>query len=163
MLGYLVRKPQVVTRTETREVIRNVEAKAVATAQVRIVEVAGPVVTRWRTAPAAPGCPAVNEVVQERGPTELVMQKESHVATTQATKETSRQETTTAVQRAVPSDWHLAIQGRPSLSAVPALPGRWWVGEIVERRVVGPFSFGVVGIYGSGSGLEAGLSLGVSW
>lgn len=158
-VGRVSLAPEVVTKTEVREVVRTVEAKAIAEAHVKVVEVAGPTVTRWRTAPAAPGCPEVREVEQVAGPVQRVIQEASRIAVEQATKEVTR-EVSTESTVAGPAWWAAAFVG-----ITPArLPERaWFAGAVVQRRIIGPLSLGVVGSYGAGRGAEVGAALGWSW
>jgi hypothetical protein len=128
-----------------------------AKTKVVYIDRQGPVITRWRKAPAAPGCPAVDEVTQERGPVERIIKEATEIATehkgSTRTSETSRANSP-----------QFSVGGIGVLSPGALLGGRleWMGGVYVQRRLVGPVWGGLVVMAGPGRAF-AGLSLGVTW
>jgi hypothetical protein len=145
--------PQEVTRAESHES----DKKATVETKTAYVDRAGPVVTRWRKAPAAPGCPAIDEVVQEKGPTERVIQEAVKIATEERTRDV-RVETV----RVVRPDYRvgaLLLLGMPHLHS----PGMdWQVGVELSRRLVGGIDVAATVLGGPG-GTRVGIGLGVSF
>lgn len=131
LAGRFAAPTKTVTVTKTEFVDRVVTAEVVRTERVE-----GPVrtVTRWRDAPAAPGCPEVREVeqVEERGP----------VTSTTASASTSASETvaSTETTRVVERD---RARLRLELSQdVTRLTDPKALGGAASARVYGPFWLG---------------------